>query len=135
MREGVMMSMTLKTLLVVDAAMCLASGLLLAVAAGPLADLFALPVALLRGAGLILLPWGAFVGWCASRAAPGRRAVLVVVVVNLLWAVDSVLLLASGWVAPNGLGVGFVLGQAAMGGGIAVLQWLALPPARGLQQA
>lgn len=129
-----MMSMTLKTLLVVDAAMCLASGLLLAVAAGPLADLFALPVALLRGAGLILLPWGAFVGWCASRA-PGRRAVLVVVVVNLLWAVDSVLLLATGWVAPNGLGVAFVLVQAAMGGGIAVLQWLALPPARGLQQA
>ncbi len=120
---------SLRTLLAVDAAMCLASGVLLAVAAGPLAELFALPAALLRGAGLVLLPWAAFVAWWASRAAPPRRAVLAVVVVNLLWTVDSVLLLASGWVAPNGLGVAFVLVQAAAGAAIAVLQALALPAA------
>ncbi len=103
--------------------------------AGVLGPAMGLPVGLLRGAGLVLLPWGAFVAWCASRMVPPRPAVLAVVVLNLIWAVDSVMLLATGWVAPNGLGVGFVLGQAAMGGGIAVLQWLALPPARQLQQA
>ena len=102
---------------------------------GVLGTAMGLPVGLLRGAGLVLLPWGAFVAWCASRAEPPRPAVLAVVVLNLIWAVDSVVLLATGWVAPNGLGVGFVLVQAAMGGGIAVLQWLALPPARRLQQA
>jgi hypothetical protein len=125
----------LRVLLGLDAAFCLAAGLGLVAGAGVLGPALGLPAGLLRGAGLVLLPWGAFVAWCASRAVPPRPAVLAVVVLNLIWAVDSVVLLATGWVAPNGLGVGFVLVQAAMGGGIAVLQWLALPPARGLQQA
>ena len=125
----------LKVLLGVDAAVCLAGAVGLVVAAGVLAPATGLPEGLLRGAGLVLLPWAAFLAWCASRAEPPRRAVLAVVVLNLVWAVDSVLLLALGWVAPNGAGVALVLVQAAMGGGIAVLQWLALPPARGLQQA
>jgi hypothetical protein len=121
-----MMSISLRTLLAVDAAMCLASGLALAVAAGPLAETFALPAALLRGAGLVLLPWAGLVGWCAARTVAPRWAVRTVVGVNLLWAADSVLLLASGWVVPNGLGLAFVLVQAVAGGGIAVLQALAL---------
>lgn len=123
----------LRVLLGVDAAFCLAAGLGLVVAADALGAAMGLPAGLLRGAGMVLLPWGAFVAWCAGR--PARWAVLTVVVVNLLWAADSVLLLATGWVAPNGLGVAFVLGQAAMGGAIAVLQALALPPAQRLQRA
>lgn len=125
----------LRLLLGADAAFCLAGGVVLVLAAGVLAPATGLPEGLLRGAGLILLPWAGFVGWCAGRAAPPRRAVLAVVVVNLLWAADSVLLLASGWVAPGGLGVAIVLAQAAAGGGIAVLQALALPGARALQRA
>ena len=125
----------LRVLLGLDGAFCLAGGVALVAGAGVLGPAMGLPVGLLRGAGLVLLPWGAFVAWCASRMVPPRPAVLAVVVLNLIWAVDSVVLLATGWVAPNGLGVGFVLGQAAMGGGIAVLQWLALPPVRRLQQA
>ena len=125
----------LRVLLGVDAAFCLAAGLGLVVAADALGPAMGLPAGLLRGAGLVLLPWRAFVAWCAGQAAPARWAVLTVVVVNLLWTADSVLLLATGWVAPNGLGVAFVLGQAAMGGAIAVLQALALPPAQRLQRA
>ncbi len=125
----------LRVLLGLDGAFCLVGGVALVAGAGVLGPAMGLQVGLLRGAGLVLLPWGAFVAWCASRAVPPRPAVLAVVVLNLIWAVDSVMLLATGWVAPNGLGVGFVLAQAAMGGGIAVLQWLALPPARQLQQA
>jgi hypothetical protein len=125
----------LRVLLGVDAAFCLAAGLGLVAAADALGPAMGLPVGLLRGAGMVLLPWGAFVAWCAGRAEPPRRAVLAVVVLNLLWAADSVLLLATGWVAPNGLGVAFVLVQAAMGAGIAVLQFLALPRAGGLQRA
>jgi len=71
----------------------------------------------------------------ASRKPPARLSVLVVVVLNGLWVVDSLLRLASGWVTPNGLGAAFVLTQAAAGGGIAVLQALALPPAAKLQRA
>lgn len=125
----------LRVLLGVDAAFCLAAGLGLVVAADALGPAMGLPAGLLRGAGLVLLPWGAFVAWCAAQAAPARWAVLTVVVVNLLWTADSVLLLATGWVTPKGLGVAFVLGQAAMGGAIAVLQALALPQAQRLQRA
>lgn len=124
-----------KVLLGVDAAVCLAGAVGLVAAAGVLAPATGLPEGLLRGAGLVLLPWVAFLAWCASRTVPPRRAVLAVVVLNLLWAVDSVLLLASGWVAPNATGVTLVLVQAAMGAGVAVLQALALPPAGRLQQA
>jgi hypothetical protein len=118
---------SIRFLLAADAAVCLVAATVLVLAAGALAPALMLPETLLRGAGLVLLPWTAFLAWCASQARPGRRAVLAVVVLNALWAVDSVLLLASGWVAPNGLGLAVVLVQAAMGGGIAVLQALALP--------
>jgi hypothetical protein len=125
----------LKVLLGVDAAVCAmgAAGLLLA--AGALAPATGLPEGLLRGAGLVLVPWAAFLAWCASQATAPRRAVLAVVLLNLLWAADSVLLLALGWVSPNGVGVALVLVQAAMGAGIAVLQALALPPAERLRPA
>jgi hypothetical protein len=127
--------LSLRPLLAVDAAMCLACGLVLASAAGALSGMLALPEGLLRGAGLILLPWALFLGWCASRADVPRRAILVVVAVNLLWAADSVVLLASGWVAPNGMGAAFILVQAAAAAGLAVLQALALPPAPQMQRA
>jgi hypothetical protein len=124
-----------RVLLGVDAAVCAVGAVGLLVAAGMLAPATGLPEGLLRGAGLVLVPWVAFLAWCASQAVPPRRAVLAVVVLNLLWAADSVLLLATGWVSPNGAGVALVLVQAAMGAGIAVLQALALPPAGGLQRA
>lgn len=125
-----------RVLLGVDAAVCAVGAVGLLVAAGALGPATGLPEGLLRGAGLVLVPWVAFLAWCASRAEPPRRAVLAVVVLNLLWAADSVLLLALGWVSPNAAGVALVLVQAAMGAGIAVLQALALPPAAGrLQRA
>jgi len=41
------------------------------------------------------------------------------------------LLLVSGWVAPNGLGIGFVVIQAAAIALLAVFQARSLPPASG----
>jgi hypothetical protein len=49
-------------------------------------------------------------------------AAWAVVLVNALWALDSVVLLVAGWVAPNLLGFGFVLAQAAVVAGFAALQ-------------
>ncbi len=123
-----------RILLAVDAAFCLVGAIALLGLAGLLAPAMNLPEALLRGAGIVLMPWAAFVGWCASRNPPARRTVLAVVVLNGVWVVDSLLLLASGWVMPNSLGTAFVLAQAAAGGGIAILQALALPPAARLQR-
>ena len=108
-----------------DAAASGATGLLLA--AGALAPLLGLPEGLLRVAGLVLLPYAAFVAWLGARGggAP-RNAVRAVVAINLLWALDSVLLLALGPVSPNGLGTAFVLAQAMVVLGFAAVQWTAL---------
>ena len=109
-----------------DAAASGATGLLLA--AGALAPLLGLPEGLLRVAGLVLLPYAAFVAWLGARRDGGvpRGAVRAVVAINLLWALDSVLLLALGPVSPNGLGTAFVLAQAMVVLGFAAVQWTAL---------
>jgi hypothetical protein len=83
-----------------------------------LADLFAsllqLPIELVREAGIILLPFAAFVGFVASRREPARIAVWTIIALNVVWVVDSIALLFTGWVAPNALGYVFVIAQAAM---------------------
>ena len=111
-----------------DAAASGATGLLLAAGASFLASPLGLPEGLLRVAGLVLLPYAAFVAWLGARNGGGvpRNALRAVVAVNLLWALDSVLLLAIGPVTPNGLGVAFVLAQALAVLGFAAMQWTAL---------
>lgn len=104
-------SRLLRQALLADAAMSGAAGLLMATAAAPLGGLLDLPVALLRGAGLVLLPFAAFLGWLAGGRSLTRTTVRLVVAVNVLWTVESLALLA-GWLAPNTLGTAFVLVQA-----------------------
>ena len=99
-----------------------ATGLLTLAGAGFLADPLGLPTGLLRGAGLVLLPYAGFVAWLGTRERPARGAVWAVAAINGLWAVDSLVLLASGWVAPTGLGVAFVLAQALVVAGFAAAQ-------------
>jgi hypothetical protein len=98
------------------------TGLAAFAGAGLLADLLGLPTSLLRPAGFLLLPYAAFVAWLGTRARIPRGAVKLVVAVNLLWAVDSLVLLTSGWVAPTALGIAFVLFQAIVVAGFAAAQ-------------
>lgn len=109
-----------------DAAASGATGLLLAAGAGALAPLLNLPEGLLFWAGLLLLPYAAFVAWAGTRDGVPQNAVRAVVAVNLLWVLDSALLLAAGPVSPNGLGTAFVLAQALVVAGFAAMQWTAL---------
>jgi len=95
-----------------DAAVSGFTGLLMAAGAVPLSAILGLPFALLLGAGLVLLPFAAFAAWVGRRDVIAARAVWAVIGLNLVWAADSVLLLISGWVAPTGLGYGFVVFQA-----------------------
>jgi hypothetical protein len=116
----------LRRVLQVDALASGASGLLMLAGAGALEGPLGLPVPLLRFAGLALLPWAVLVGWLSVRATLSRRAVWAVIICNLLWAADCVLLLAGGFVSPTGLGIAFVLVQAAVVAVLADLQWLGL---------
>lgn len=97
-----------------DAVASGATGLLLTFAAGALDALLGLPVPLLRGAGLILIPYAVVVWLPARRVEPPRGAVWCVIACNAIWAIDSVLLLVAGPVAPTALGIAFVVAQASV---------------------
>lgn len=116
----------LRWALLADAAASGVMGLLMLLGAGPLGTLLHLPAALLSGAGLVLLPYAALVAWLGSRASLTRPAVWAVIGINAIWAADSLLLLASGWVQPNGLGQAFVVAQALAVALFAELQFLGL---------
>lgn len=103
----------LRKALALDAAACAGMGLLLAMAAGPLATPLGLPESFLRSAGIVLLPCALLLGFLASRTVLPRLLVYAVIGVNLIWIVDSIAILLMGWFAPTGLGIAFVLAQAA----------------------
>jgi len=112
----------LRRALLLDAAASGATGALMLLAAGPLADVTQLPPGLLRAAGAVLVPYAGFVLWLGRQAAPVRGLVLAVIAINALWAAESVAILALGWVTPNALGGAFVLAQALVVAAFAGLQ-------------
>lgn len=107
-----------------------ALGMALALAADPLAAWFDLPSALLRGAGLALIPFGAVLALLASRPRIARAAVLAVVAVNVAWVAGSLVLLVARWVEPTAFGRAFVGGQAVAVAVFAGLQGIGLRRAR-----
>src|SRR5665811_2186055 len=82
-------TLSIRTVLLADAGITGVTGLLMLLGAGPLADLLDLPTALLRGAGLVLFPYVAYLVWLSTRekrrirrsgrwwrrTSPGRPAV------------------------------------------------------------
>jgi hypothetical protein len=114
----------LRRALLLDALASGATGLLLIVGAGLLEGLLGLPAALLRGAGLVLVPYVAFVILTGTRAAIPQPAVWAIIAANVLWAAASALLLVSGWVAPTAPGYAFVIGQAVVVALLGELQYV-----------
>lgn len=97
-----------------------AMGILLLAAGGMLAPVLGLPEGLLRGAGLVLLPFAAFVLHAARGPAPS--AVRVVIGLNLAWVAASLVLLVSGLVAPSIWGDLLIIAQAMVVALFALLQ-------------
>jgi hypothetical protein len=116
----------LRRVLLADAATSAAAGLLMLLGAGLVADPLGLPAALLRGAGLALLPFAACVGFLGLRGGISRPAVRAVILLNALWVAASLVLLLGGWVAPTALGYAFVIAQAAAVALLAELQYVGL---------
>lgn len=121
----------LRRALLLDAAISGATGAMLALGAGFADELLGLPTALLREAGIVLLPFAAALLWLATRSRMPRAAVWTVVATNGAWAAASLLLLATPWVAPTALGYAFVIAQALIVAGFGELQALGL---RGAQR-
>ena len=102
----------LRRALALDSASCALLGILLTAAAAPLAPVFGLSEELLRGAGMVLLPLAAFFAWLASRPAPASPLVWLVIVGNIAWTAESLVLLAQQSERVTTLGGLFVSAQA-----------------------
>ena len=116
----------LRYALLADAIASGATGLLLITGADLLTGLLGLPMVLMREAGLLLVPYVAFVAFVGTREAMSRRAVQAIITLNVLWVAASIGLLVSGWVTPTVLGYAFVIAQAIMVGVFAELQLVGL---------
>jgi hypothetical protein len=116
----------LRFALLADAIASGATGLLLILGADLLAGLLGLPAALMREAGLLLVPYVALVAFVGTRATISRPAVRVIIALNAMWTAASLLLLVTDYVAPTALGYAFVIAQAAVVAAFAELQFVAL---------
>lgn len=116
----------LRYALIADAAASGATGLLMIAGAAALTGLLGLPVALMREAGLLLVPYVALVAFVGARARIPLGPVKAIVALNVVWVAGSIALLGSGWVAPTALGYAFVIAQAAAVGVLAGLQLVGL---------
>lgn len=116
----------LRRALLADGVISGATGALMALAAPPLGGLLGLDVALLRMAGLSLLPFAALLVYLAARERTPSWVVMGVVAYNLLWVLDSVLLLVTGWAEPTTWGYLFTVGQALAVAVFAGLEYVGL---------
>jgi hypothetical protein len=116
----------LRLALLADAAVSSATGLAMMLGAGVVDGLLGVPGVLLRYAGLSLMPFAALVAFLATRENLSRPAAWAVVAYNALWAVDSIVLMASGWIAPTALGYAFIAFQALVVAIFAKLQYIGL---------
>jgi hypothetical protein len=119
-------SSLLRRALLVDALASGAMGVALLAFAPALADLLRLPQTLLFETGIVLVPFAVFVGWLAAQSQPARIAVWAVIGLNAVWVLDSLLLLATDWIAPNVFGYLFVVAQAFAVGVLAELEYIGL---------
>jgi hypothetical protein len=110
----------LRTVLRIDAATCVAAGLLMSVGSGMIASLTQISSGLLISAGLSLFPIAAFIAFVALRSPLWFVGVWLVIAGNIGWVLASLWLLTGGAINANALGSAFVLIQAVV---VAVLAY------------
>lgn len=116
----------LRKALVVDVNASGATAALVLFGAGVLSDRLGLPAPLLRGAGIVLVPYVPYVAWLAARREVTAAAVSLVIDANAAWTAASLILLISGWVAPTALGYAFVIAQALVVAALGEWQYVGL---------
>jgi hypothetical protein len=115
-----------RRILTADAIISGTSGVIMLAGSGFLEELLGVPATLLRYAGASLLPFAVLVTWLARRDDVSIAGVWAVIAANALWALDSVVLLLTGWVAPTALGYAFIVFQAAVVALFAELQYVGI---------
>jgi len=110
-------------------------GLLTLIGASPVSTWVGAPSAAVFAAGAFMLVYGVAIGWLSTRGRLDARLVWAVIVGNLVWVVDSVLLAGSDWIHPGTLGSVLLLGQAVAVAAFAQLQYLGLRQSQALAAA
>jgi hypothetical protein len=116
----------LRRVLKIDAVTSGISAALMLLTADEASKWFGLPVSLLAGAGIVLVPFALFVFYVATRPIIARGAVWTVIALNVLWVIDSLLTVFAGWTEPTALGTAVVIAQALGVAVLAELEYLGL---------
>ena len=116
----------LRLVLKLDAVASGALGVLSLAASPALDDLLGTPLALLVPVGLFLMAWAVALWIIASSPRVGGTAVWAVILLNLLYAVDGVMIMAAGLFPLTALGTVFVLFQVVAVTLFAAAQFYAL---------
>jgi hypothetical protein len=116
----------LRTILTLDAATCVATGTLMAVAATPLSSLMLIPTNVLWVAGMSLFPIAVFIAVVAARLPRSLTGVWLVIGGNAAWVIGSLALLVDGGFSPNALGAAFIVVQAVAVAILAELEFMGL---------
>ena len=111
----------LKRVLLLDAASCLGLGVMLLLGTSLLSDLFGIESQTLMLAGAILVPCGLFIAWTALRDPISPWLVTLIILVNIWWVAESLLLLGQNS-ATSTIGFAFVIAQALAVAGLAALE-------------
>ena len=122
----VAVSPLLRRALMADALLSAAAGSVMVPGADLLQGLLQLPHSLLMAAGLAFFPWAACLLWMARKPALPGAAVWSVIVLNVVWIVDSAWVALGGSFAPNGLGQAFLALQALAVAVLAELEFMGL---------
>ena len=109
--------------LLLDLSTGIPTAALLIAGADVLAPLLGLPVALLRNAGFVLLPFAALLALTLAAARPHRLAAWSIIEINLAWVAASFYVLYGAGLAPAAAGEALVIAQALAVLGIAALQF------------
>jgi hypothetical protein len=115
-----------------DAVITGANGVAYLAAAGVLDGPLGVPQSFLRPVGVFLIVFAACVWFTATRPQVSRPAAWAVVVLNALWVIDSIALVAFGWYDPTTGGSVWAALQALVVAGFAALQAYALERARSM---
>lgn len=104
----------LRLALVLDGIATGATGLLFVALMSVLDSVLGVPVTYLLEVGLFFVAYGVVVLWIGTRDEINGKAAMAVAVVNLLWTVDSAVILAAGFLDLTTLGTLTVVGLAAV---------------------
>ncbi|MGR4881000.1 hypothetical protein ACIPUC_16570 [Streptomyces sp. LARHCF249] len=115
----------LRRFLALDSVVTTGNGLAYVAFSAPLGRLLGVGQGLLLELGILLVAYGAAVGWLASRRQPPALPVKLVIETNYAWAALSLAALAL-WFSPTAAGAVWIPAQALTVAGFALLQQLAL---------